>query len=118
MADCGHWCCQIRDNAYHGHLSSPGRCERCAVALAEEGGEILDCMLAEVDAIVASVAGRVVPGIPGLPNGDELQELIEAKAREVYLDGLADPDLVGLDRGTVRQVLAVRVGLGLAFPAG
>jgi hypothetical protein len=55
VTDCGHFCCRVRDNAYHGHLSTPGRCELCETALQEEEAEGLEQMNREVGLIVARV---------------------------------------------------------------
>ena len=118
MTDCGHWCCAIRANAYHGHLTTPGSCERC-VALIEATSEAVPLdTWDDLQYIVDSVSAHMVPAVAGLPDGEELTELIQAKARQVYLDGLVDPDLSGLDAGSRRRVLVARVGLGLAFPHG
>ncbi len=32
-SDCGHPCCEIRDNDYHSHTSDPDDCELCLAVL-------------------------------------------------------------------------------------
>jgi hypothetical protein len=116
MSDCGHCCCAIRMNSYHGHADAPEGCGRCSVARYKLVGDLATPMTPALETIVASVMDRVVPGIPGLPAGEELQELVEERTLEVYLAGLTDPDLLGLDPDSWRTIVAIRVGLVLAFP--
>lgn len=70
-------------------------------------------MRAELAAVVESVTASVLPNIRTEAVGPELRQVVESKAREAFIDGLADPDLDGMDVRSLRTVLAIRVGLSV-----
>jgi hypothetical protein len=115
MSDCGHSCCAIRDNRFHAHTSPPDARKRCRVA-SDGVGERAESITPSLDDVIASVMDRVVPGIVGLPDGEELHALVHRPALGIYRAGLTDRDLRGLDANEWRTVIATRVGLALAFP--
>jgi hypothetical protein len=101
------------------HIRHPDDCDRCTLARHEQIEEVAQPPSApSLDQVVSSVLTRMVPSIAGLPQGDELHELVEERSIEVYVAGLTDPDLLGLDPDAWRTVVATRVGLALAFPLG
>jgi hypothetical protein len=116
MNDCGHSCCAIRDNRFHSHTRAPDACKRCRVASDDRIGEPAESITPSPDDVIASVMDRVVPGIVGLPDGDELYAIVHRVALGIYRAGLSDPDLRGLNANEWRTVVATRVGLALAFP--
>jgi hypothetical protein len=66
-------------------------------------------------AIVADVIRRVVPQIPGLPEGPELIERVSEAVAEVCARARTDPDLADLDAADLHTAISGRVGLALAF---
>jgi hypothetical protein len=116
MSDCGHSCCAIRDNRFHSHTRPPDACKRCRVVSDGRIGERAESITPSLDDVITSVLDRVVPGIVGLPDGDELYALVHRVALGIYRAGLFDPDLRRLDANDWRTVIATRVGLALAFP--
>jgi hypothetical protein len=116
MSDCGHSCCEIRDNRFHSHTHPPDACRRCRLALDDGVGERIESIAPSLDEVISSVMDRVVPGIAGLPQGDELDTLVHRVALGIYRVGLSDRELRGLDLNDWRTAIATRVGLALAFP--
>lgn len=117
MSDCGHSCCAIRANDCHVHIRPPEECERCALVRHQQIEEVAQPPSApSLGQVVSSVLTRMVPSIAGLPDGDELHQLVEERSIDIYVVGLTDPDLLGLEPDAWRTVVATRIGLALAFP--
>jgi hypothetical protein len=108
-ADCGHDCCEVRDNPYHSHVAPPERCLRCARVRAAQRRR-------ETDAIVTAVLTDIAPEIDGLPEGDLLAGRVRSEVARAERDGRADPDLAATSPEEWLLVMAGRVGLALAFP--
>ena len=86
--DCGHPCCAIATQRLPRPPGAAGLCRRCASAAIAAGEPVESVILGRM---VASVITHVAPQIPGLPEGQELAELVASKALQIYADGLVDP---------------------------
>jgi hypothetical protein len=103
MFDCGHRCCEMRDNRYHVHADEPEGCGRCAAA-------------DDVPGIVATVIDAILPHLPPRSDGAPLAALVHAVVLSVCGEAHDDPQVRMLDRAGRRRVLAARAGLVLTFP--